>query len=297
MRYIDRKRERYLEAVSAYLGKRYGTAKVEPAKGGVRSLVFRCEVPGEGAIAFKGNKLFEDMWLEARALKLLRGRGIRVPELLWADWNPVTRLRYRFWPMAQRWVEGQLVKSGDAEIGRALAELHSLESRWRGYPGLPRPGSFVSSLIRQSDEAAASLEQIGYGPARELSDWFRAHRPPHAGNYSLLHGRINRDNMLRAPDGIYWLDVGKVQFGTFAYELVRALWRLGGEEGALLDGYFSRRPEKREEFEASRLFYEAEFHLSLVNFCLRRLLRQKPGRFTTQRFERHLSLLTECLAR
>lgn len=293
---MESKRMKYLDSVIAYLERRGEKVRgVRAVRGGVRTLVFKCELSDKGHIALKGYKRFYDYWMNLRASRFLRKVGVLVPEVLWADCIPFTRLKYRMYLIAERWVEGTHISMVDAEFGRALARLHSVENKRWGYPGLGRPGSFESSLFKELKEKARKIEEVGFLPAERIVEWFWAHLPERPTNYNLLHGRINKRNAIRSAGKIYWIDLGKVRFGSFPYELVRAYYRIGGDRDSFLNAYFGDDNERKERFERERLFYEMEFLLSSVNFRLRRLLRGKRGNYTVSRLEHHLAELVNSI--
>ena len=292
----DAGRAALLDAISAYargpLVRRLGApappTSVRPATRGVRSLVFLVDFEGFARVILRANA----RWLRAARLaynfRSFTHMGLPVPELLDRNLSPLTRLRWGFYALAERFERGQHPdevpdrEAATRAVARALARFHSVARRAWGWPGFPRLGSYRAYFLKHVAQRAAHVDRALSPPrSGELNAWFRerAAAAPLDSPFALTHSRINCGNFVVRPDGEATLvDLIEARYGCFCPDLVSALDRLCQRDerlmAAFLDEYFGARPSGcRAAFEASRTFFEASRALGRAATYTRRVVR------------------------
>jgi len=319
VKHAEARRRDLLGAVRRYasgpllrlLGARGRSVQVEPALHGKRSLVYFLEVDGLPRMVLRAVPRWPDAWKVAYNLRHLAAAGLPVPGLLAASVSPLTRLRWGFLPIVEERIEGSHVDAlGRTEgpiraVARALARFHAVRRRRWGWLALPRWGSyrnyFLRRLARRARDVDAALQQPR---SRELMHWCRegsAHAPLDP-PFSLTHSRVYCANFVVTPGGeAYAIDLLECRYGSFAVDLTWALERVCGGQPRpaawFLDTYFAGDTEgRREAFERSRPFFEAEYHLARSATHARRVRRRvRAGKGIERRLgtlHRHV----ECLA-
>jgi hypothetical protein len=258
-----------LDAVRRYasgpLARRLGAAgrpvRLEPATRGKRSLVYFVEIEGVAPAVLRAVPGLADAWKLAHNLRALRAEGLPVPDLLAVDLWPLTRLRWGFWPVVERRIEGShLDELGRPEaavraVAGLLARFHNVERRRWGWPAFGRWGSYRRHLLARMARRARTFDSVLETPrAADLVPWCReqAGAAPLDAPFSLTHSRVYCANFIVTPEGqAYAIDLLECRFGTFAIDLTWAL-----------------------KYERSRPFFEADYHLARASIYARRLPRR-----------------------
>ena len=208
------------------------------------------------------------------ALRHLNARGLPVPRL--HCWSVRARFAApRHYLTIEERVAGHTIEDVPAEqratalaaIARALAAFHSARRRWRGRPALPRPGGSTAAYLPRVLERLQRLTLHAPDGVGLLTGELRrsAAGLDHAGSWVLLHGRVNRGNVLIDDTRATWIDLGSVHYGEPARDLVRALHRLcnGPDEArAFLGYYLPDAPAGAEDrFARAEAFYACDYLL------------------------------------
>jgi hypothetical protein len=297
-RRLGEERDRRLETVRRYaegpLARRLGVpgrpAQIEPAEHGKRSLVYFVAIAGAPPAVLRAVPRMTEAWTLGYNLRFLRRLGLPAPTLLAADFWPLTRLRWGFWPVVEERIEGQDVAAlGRTEpavraVAATLARFHNVERRRWGRPMIARWGSYRRHLLARMARRARTLDSVlEAARADELVRWCRerATAAPLGPPFALTHGRVFAANFLVTPaNRAYALDLVECRFAPFGHDVVWALEQLCEGEAAACEGflgaYFAARPAGcREVFERSRAFFEVDYHLARASIYARRLPRRR----------------------
>lgn len=241
---------------------------------GLRTPVVVARSPdSDGAVL----KLFGNLWqfrTNLTALRHLNARALPVPRLL--GWSARARLAApRHYLTIEERIPGREIaqvelseRCGALEaIARTLAALHTPCRRWRGRPGVPRPGDYTAAYLPRVLERLERLAPLGaIGAVRDdLRSAASAAARRRASSYALLHGRVNAGNVLVEGTNATWIDFGSAHYGEPARDLVRALHRLcaGADEASLfLADYLKNAPgDAADRIAESEPFYACDYLL------------------------------------
>ena len=133
----------------------------------------------------------------------------------------------------------------------------------------------------------------------EVQRWFqsRSKKLNSIASFHLIHGKINRGNVILSPDSswMFLVDFATLHYGYRGKDLSQAEFSLlkGKKDltGAFLDEYFSSLPEQaRSEYHNVSEFYRAYYHLCRCAAHLRRggHLRDKKNKNRKNLYEAYL---------
>jgi hypothetical protein len=296
-RRLGEQREERLDPVARYaagpLARRLGASArdvtVAPAERGKRSLVYFVSVGAEPRAVLRAVPRLSEAWVLRHNLRLLARHGVPAPALIEARLCPLTRLRWGFWPVAEEWVQGHHLDELDDRglalraVARTIACFHNVRRRFWGRPLCPRVTSYRRYLLNRIIERARNFDAVLEEPkADALIAWCRRHAAaaPLGPPYSLTHSRIYTPNfVVTDADEAYAVDLLECRYGTFAMDLTWALKRLCEDRAdaceAFLEAYFAERPDgTRQIYDASRPFFETDYHLARASIYARRLPRR-----------------------
>jgi Ser/Thr protein kinase RdoA (MazF antagonist) len=239
--------DRYLrERVLPALGSG-GDYALEPVKTGSRNLVWFLTTAEGGSFVLKAvSKRFRIKNL-IRAHRYLRGRGLPVPRLLFADRARATAGQTGYYFACEERVRGMALDELGAErtgclgpVAALFAGMHQTTSlRWGKLKTFQVLG-FRQYLLRKAGERLHALADAGCalpGPSPQaILAWFER---ASSGlgmlqSFNLCHGDVNMQNILVGPGReIRLIDMEAFKFLPFQIEFFRLAYALCGFDAAL----------------------------------------------------------------
>lgn len=208
----------------------------------------------------------------------LAERGFRMPAIPFREVLPFPRGKADVEVLLEEFIEGQVITEAvrdDETVRRRVVEavlrLHKEQSPRPGHPWLKDNAAdpIREAMARAPVRFQRIRKQLPDATARQVERciaWLRektAQRPlPQS--YELIHGDLNRENLLLTPDGgIVLLDLVSMAYGCFESDLVDARWMFFDQPWweDFCDEYFAAEPTRRERFEANAPLFFAFFYL------------------------------------
>lgn len=156
---------------------------------------------------------------------------------------------------AGHWAETFPPEHSASQIGKTLADLHTLSDRWKRPAGFSRPHWNAAGLVGptplwgrfwENPHLTASQRTL-FTAFRDRAEQDLAAFGP-ALDYGLIHADAVPENVLVSPDGVFLIDFDDGGFGFRLFDLATAANRLdrhdptGRTSARFLQGYQDRRP-------------------------------------------------------
>lgn len=243
------------------------------------------------------------------ATNLLVSHGVKVPALIHTTLDAGKDAAAIL--VLEQFIEGeareapQLSDDNVREIARQLAQLHSIRGEKWGRLHEERSEPFFPAFTERVNRDLSLLEKqrlLTSAERKSMSAWFSQFSGLFEENtwFSLTHNDLHSANGLFTADGSYYvIDVGQLQWGPAAREVVRAYYRLLGGHPDKIDifneAYFGAMdPVTTEHIRRYRPVYEA-FHR--VSTCVKLSTKmQKHHELSASNTRRCKALLTELRA-
>ena len=288
-RFAARELPRILDREGRYAG---GLPVLEVPLGGLRSVV-RIVTLGPVKAVLRAYPVTQKFEAEQhfRASQLLRKHGLRVPKVLYHTENPH---KYGAIFLVEEFIEGCSKNADDlderdiTEAAKALAQLHRIKSDNWGPVAAPRTEEYGTVLLRRLDRQLGKIARgsVLSGQQNALNDvrlWFSQWREKLNAirEFSLIHGKLHRENALFEENGGYCLlDTTTLEWGMAAADLVIVHASQCDGNAALIEqfnaAYYSElSPDERESVQASMPLYEALFCVAQISKYTKRLRRTK----------------------
>ena len=168
-------------------------------------------------------------------------------------------------------LEGRDVATLFRELGRIMANLHSLSNSWSGNATMVRHAWDSNGLVgndplwgRFWELAALTADQkvffqdVRTAMAEDLLDYGQA-----ADNYGMIHADLVPENVFLSGNEVQLIDFDDAGFGWHMFEIVTALYWLTEEPAfdtirtSVLDGYAEIRPLSSRDRGMEALFFAA----------------------------------------
>jgi aminoglycoside phosphotransferase (APT) family kinase protein len=293
---LDQFLKRYVERRLPRLqGLAKGEVKLVTPLTGVRSLVRLIEVAGLpcAVIRVLPDSQADLIDRRLRADALVENHGLNAPRLIDVHESRRTGLV----ALVEEYVHGTHPNPEDLDTPRvealadAVAGLHAVRAQHFGPLGTASRGDFCAEarrMVRNRHRSvrrwAATRGRAAPAPidasSRQLAmKWFRAfaRRFAHLKEFSLIHDKPNRGNLIFQPDPVrcVFVDLSTLRYGHPAKDLVQICHEiLGGSARwieAFLSRYYAQAPDcNRADYEALAPFYHAYYHLSQCAINCRR---------------------------
>lgn len=265
-----------------------GTVHLEVPLGGLRSVV-RIATLGEKRVVLRAyplNRRHEAIQ-HCNASTFLAKHQIRTPAILKFVNEP---RKYGVLFVLEEFVQGRTRRARDLSnaditaVATELARMHNVTAGLWGPLDVPRIEDYAAVLLRRADRQIAKVGRgvIASGRTAELAEiqrWFHSWKKEleTVRNFSLVHGKLHRDNCLFEEDGRFCLlDTTTLEWGMGASDLVVVQQSLCGGVSELVEQlqreYFAQlTPANAELCQRFLLFYEALYWLGNVQKTTKRL--------------------------